>query len=893
MRGELDWIVMKALEKDRTRRYESASGLASDVERYLHDEPVEAGPPSARYRLRKLARRYRRGLLVAGAFALLLVAGAAVSAWEAYQARRAEQAAVQDRDRAVSAEQAASREQARASAAEVGAVAAKEQTQDALAASLYEQARAVRLSGLPGRRWRVLELLKKSEHLRSRERPDPSRLPGKEQLADQHEFLSRAQLRSEAVAALLLEDAHVVRQWSGMAHSVSPDGNLAATEWVDAKTGAVALEITDLKTGQGISKWEGDDAMPFIGTAIALGPNGKRMAVVMPPMPIGGRKVSSGGINVWELSGRTLLRELSLPKQGGDASQTNPPTAKAGAMELPFLARAIIPSLRFSPNGRYVCGVTASIAGNRVVVWDLKGDGTGHVAGNVLGLASAAFNPDSSLLALASSEKKVVLWNTVRNRVEREIQLPLESTGAVGFAPDGSLGITCAPPKPGSRPNGEQTLLIWDLAQNREIKRITSVPNATTGISFSPDGTHVAMGSGSVGSILVFDLTGANAAISLEHQFALQLLAWTHDSRRLLSGGFGSLKMWQFSDESLLSDLQLEVEPGASFQGPLAFSPNGRFIAIEGRESGHVDIYDRTTRKRVWHLPNDASDKLPALRLLFSPDEKQLVRLGLVSVDVWIVETGTRQSRLIANPSQGQMFESVGLRADGTVVVGALESVLNVGSGKVIWRAPSGSGSAVNVSSDGRFATTCLSVTAGNQEPYSLVDLNTGKSRFQFVGPPPTPMTTYEFSPDSRWLLVLHIEGLAGAGPASAGSMLLGSGTGERKWTSDVWDVQSGKRHMQVGGPSDPESYAFSRDGEYLAVGMTTGAFRVWETNRREELFDWHPFGDHPASPIISHYLAFATDDACLAVPSPISPAFQILNLRNANKQLGKAALSW
>ena len=55
VRGDLDWIVMKALEKDRTRRYETANGLARDIERYLHDEPVEAGPPSSGYRLRKLA----------------------------------------------------------------------------------------------------------------------------------------------------------------------------------------------------------------------------------------------------------------------------------------------------------------------------------------------------------------------------------------------------------------------------------------------------------------------------------------------------------------------------------------------------------------------------------------------------------------------------------------------------------------------------------------------------------------------------------------------------------------------------------------------------------------------------------------------------------------------
>src|SRR5439155_26318577 len=63
--GELDWIVMKALEKDRNRRYETANGLARDIERYLHDETVLACPPSAAYRFRKFARRHRAGLLMA------------------------------------------------------------------------------------------------------------------------------------------------------------------------------------------------------------------------------------------------------------------------------------------------------------------------------------------------------------------------------------------------------------------------------------------------------------------------------------------------------------------------------------------------------------------------------------------------------------------------------------------------------------------------------------------------------------------------------------------------------------------------------------------------------------------------------------------------------------
>jgi eukaryotic-like serine/threonine-protein kinase len=99
VRGELDWIVMKALEKDRTRRYETATGLARDIERHLNDEPVEAGPPSASYRLRKLARKYRSLLAAASVFAALLAAGVLVSTALALRARRAEAATSRALDR--------------------------------------------------------------------------------------------------------------------------------------------------------------------------------------------------------------------------------------------------------------------------------------------------------------------------------------------------------------------------------------------------------------------------------------------------------------------------------------------------------------------------------------------------------------------------------------------------------------------------------------------------------------------------------------------------------------------------------------------------------------------------------------------------------------------------
>jgi serine/threonine protein kinase/tetratricopeptide (TPR) repeat protein len=90
LHGELDWIVMKTLEKDRTRRYETVNGLARDLQRYLAGEPVEAGPPSMTYRLRKFTGRHRLALAIAASFIVLLVAGVVVSAWMAVRARQAE-----------------------------------------------------------------------------------------------------------------------------------------------------------------------------------------------------------------------------------------------------------------------------------------------------------------------------------------------------------------------------------------------------------------------------------------------------------------------------------------------------------------------------------------------------------------------------------------------------------------------------------------------------------------------------------------------------------------------------------------------------------------------------------------------------------------------------------
>ena len=123
LRGELDWVVMKCLEKQRDRRYETANALARDVQRYLADEPVEARPPSVRYRMQKFISRNKGQVIAAGLVLVALLAGMAGTTWGLFEAKRQEQIA---RGETKAAELARQAEAEQRSAAEK---AAKEQTQ--------------------------------------------------------------------------------------------------------------------------------------------------------------------------------------------------------------------------------------------------------------------------------------------------------------------------------------------------------------------------------------------------------------------------------------------------------------------------------------------------------------------------------------------------------------------------------------------------------------------------------------------------------------------------------------------------------------------------------------------------------------------------------------------
>jgi len=253
VRGELDWIVMRCLEKDRTRRYDTAVGLAKDVQRYLDDETVEARPPSSIYRFRKMARRNKIAITTASLVGTALFLGLGVSIWQAFRASNAERLAAQQRDVAVEAEEVANREKS-------SAIAAREELRQTLYAT------DLNLAGILWQdhdRDRTIEILD-----RNRPQPNQADLRGFE-----WHYLNR-ECRS-GTRSLELPEGY---------KSLTPDGSRVFVSMhpdrrIDGKTG-LSLREWDVKTGRELPEYKPfptDDAAD--GDIETFSTNGKRMIV--------------------------------------------------------------------------------------------------------------------------------------------------------------------------------------------------------------------------------------------------------------------------------------------------------------------------------------------------------------------------------------------------------------------------------------------------------------------------------------------------------------------------------------------------------------------------------------------------------------------------------------
>jgi hypothetical protein len=407
-RRELDWIVMKTLEKDRNHRYETVGSFAADVQRYLNDEPVQACPPSPRYRLRKFARKHKKLLATASAFVALLLVGVVATAWQAVRATEAEGAAVAERDEKEQARQAEAEQRAAAVLNEQVAQQERDEAQrqrdevralnDRLQRTLYAAhmnlAKSAWDTGLIGR---VNELLE-------RHRPKP----GESDLRDfEWRYLYRL-CHSE----LLTLKGHT----SGVTSvAFSPDGKRLASgsggTWDGTKRAYVGGEVKvwDAQTGQELHTFHGR------ANCVAFSPDGRRLA-----------NATGGEVKVWDAqTGKVLLtlkgggesvayspdgKRLASTDwdDGADSATVKVWDAQTGLklLTLQGLTGGLFTTVAFSPEGKRLASTSSD---NTVKMWDAQ---TGQQLLSLKGAGdNLAFSPDGHRLASNGPDGAVSIWD--------------------------------------------------------------------------------------------------------------------------------------------------------------------------------------------------------------------------------------------------------------------------------------------------------------------------------------------------------------------------------------------------------------------------------------------------------------------------------------------------
>ncbi len=378
-RGELDWIVMKALDKDRTRRFETVNALAADVRRFLHDEPVTACPPSAWYLFRKFARRRRAPLTMAAVITAALVLMAGSIGWVAAD-RAARETVVSERDLAVKNRERAEEAEGRARAAE---------RENEVRAHL-RQATALRLSREPGRQARGLAEIAAAMNL------DPS-------------AALRHDLRNEAIACLAIAlDLSPGKEWAGW-----PTGSVAFD--FDGKLERFAR--SDLSGNVSIRRLKDDEEIGRIAgtgreTWLRFSPDGQfLLTYVYSPLTA----------KVWKLGDKPPSLVFQKEISGFDF-HADRPVAAIGRKENCFEVLDLNSGKsREYQVGSPVIAIAWRPGANQVAVSQPKGvkvydlDAEQWVADREIdvedGAESLAWHWEGAMLAVACQDMNVKLWN--------------------------------------------------------------------------------------------------------------------------------------------------------------------------------------------------------------------------------------------------------------------------------------------------------------------------------------------------------------------------------------------------------------------------------------------------------------------------------------------------
>ncbi len=639
LKGDLDWIVMKCLEKDRARRYETANGLVADLKRHLNNEPVVARPPTVVYRLHKTFRRNKLAFSAGTAVAAALVIGIVVSGWQAFEAGRARNAEQQQRlaaqaaqNRAESAQQAEKQERLRADGEKTEARRYLYVAQMNLAQQAWEQNNLGRLRQLleetqefPNRgfewyywqRQTHLPLKTLRGHLGDVTSvafsPDGQRIVtgSWDQTAKVWEAASGREL--------LKLEGHGAPIWCV---AFSPDGQRIVTGSWDQ-----TAKVWEAATGRPLLKLEGHSA-PI--RSVAFSPDGQRIVT-------GSWDQTA---KVWEAASGRVLRTIE-GKNGN------------------------IGCVAFSPDGQRI---VTGLGDNTAKVWEVvSGRELFTLKGHGHQVRSVAFSPDGQRIVTGSDDQTAKVWEAAGGRVLLTLKGHVAEIYCVGFSPDGQRIVT------GS---WDQTAKVWEAASGRELLTLKGHSAAIWSVAFSPDGQRIVTGSWDQ-TAKVWEVAGGGDLLPLlGHTDRIRSVAFSPDGQWIVTGSEDhTAKVWEAATGRPL----LTLKGHSAGIGSVAFSQDGQRI-VTGSDDRTAEVWEAASGRALLPLKGHM-DRISCVA--FSPDGQRIVTgSGDRTVKVWEAASGRV---LLTIEVRSGMISSVAFSPDGRrIVTGSWDNTAKV------WEAASG-----------------------------------------------------------------------------------------------------------------------------------------------------------------------------------------------------------
>jgi WD40 repeat protein/serine/threonine protein kinase len=815
--GDLDWIVMKCLEKERTRRYETANGLAMDIARYLHDEPVLARPPSLLYRFQKFARRNQLAVVAGLAIILSLLLGISATIWQSVQATHAKQVAVN-----AQASETSLRRKAEADFYTSDINVALQAWQKGDLKTAQELLRGHIPKGkepdLRGFEWRYLWNLCQDESLHTIhfDTTDPVQMLV---TTPNHGFI--VVCRADSIRLLdPVSGVELPSLWSSVPQTIK--------------------KIRSVPAGQSVSP-----------TLVALAPGATNLFAV---------KRADGVVELWDLASRTRrvgftpsvngVGTLALSADGRFLATGEHPDHGSRVLmwrispqpnQPPSLVWSnqtdVCPTiLRFSPDGQTIVANSKTFIHGNIGVWnvtsgtELQPEFPKKSIGYLLDLA---FSPNGQRLASVGVQSAIKVWNFSDRTVHCSLEGHLAHVNSLAFSGDGSRLISGG---------DDGTIRFWDVIEGKPLEMLRDpYDREVRSVVFAPNGKRIF--STTANELKIWNTNSRPPAAVIQTHQEVGAPAISPDNKWLVTrqatvwskdyASAESVKVWDpASAKQQFSLVSSNVQPLAP-----VFSPDGKFFVLGG-EGPNLGISIWETASWEWAqgslAPNHwFTNDFEAGSICFSPDSKIMAVAGLAmhpqipsgaTNRLAFFEVGSwRKLSLLTEAGLGPTPEA----AAGTAAFSPDGRLLAVGhrdgwvrlwdfQQKRLIRKWKVSGdfhpysAAVSFSPNGRWlASFSLGAT-----PFVLHDLqNPQKDPLTIPKAHPSSLWSASFDPDNRSLVTSGNDGLI-----------------------KFWNLETAKVALTLEHSHGPHvRIAFSEDGNLLVSMDSLGTAKLWRAAKASD----------------------------------------------------------